>query len=111
MLAGLLIFPAAGSLPFAVAVYILIHILRFLIGPLSTGWINRGLDSQVRTTVLSMRSQVDSLGQIGGGPLVGWIALRSGYRSGLLASVLLLSPVLGLFFFLFRKIGDKNALK
>lgn len=89
----------------------LIHLLRFLIDPLLTGWINRGLDSQVRATMLSMRSQVDSLGQIGGGPLVGWIALRSDYRSGLQASALLLSPVLLLFFFLFRKIGVKNALK
>ncbi len=110
LLIALLAFTTAGSLSLVVAIYILITILRFLIDPLTLGWINRGLDSQVRATVLSMRSQVDSLGQIAGGPLVGWVALRNGYRSGLRASALLLSPVLGLFILLFLGIR-KNRLK
>lgn len=110
LLLGLLAFALVGSLPLAIAAYICIHTLRTMVDPLMTGWINRGLDPQVRATVLSMRSQVDSLGQISGGPGVGWIARQNGYRAGLLVSTLLLSPVLGLFFYLIKKNARSGRL-
>jgi DHA3 family tetracycline resistance protein-like MFS transporter len=103
LLPGLLVFSLAASLPLAIAAYIVVHILRYMVDPLTTGWINHGLDPQVRATVLSMRSQIDALGQITGGPGIGWVARQNGYQAGLLVSTLLLSPVLWLFFYQFRK--------
>ena len=51
----------------------------------------------MRATVISMSSQVDALGQIAGGPLLGLAAQALGLQAGLLGSALLLSPALLLF--------------
>jgi DHA3 family tetracycline resistance protein-like MFS transporter len=74
-----------------------ISISRQIIGPLYTTWVNQKLDSQVRATVISMSSQVDAIGQIGGGPLVGVIGQHFSVRAALAASSLLLLPNLALF--------------
>ena len=52
---------------------------------------------QVRVPVISMSGQVDAVGQIAGGPVVGWIGTRFSVRTALLASSLILTPVLALF--------------
>jgi DHA3 family tetracycline resistance protein-like MFS transporter len=80
-------------------VLILIAVLRELIYPLYTAWVNQRLNSDSRATVLSMSSLVDALGQIGGGPLVGLVAQNISIQTGLLFSAVLLSPVIGLLFF------------
>lgn len=74
----------------------LISVLRQVIAPLYTAWVNHRLDAQVRATVISMSSQMDALGQIGGGPVVGVIAQQLTIQVGLLASSVLLAPVLPL---------------
>ena len=53
---------------------------RSVIGPVYTTWVNQSLDSRVRATVISMSSQVDAIGQIGGGPLVGVIGTWPRYE-------------------------------
>jgi DHA3 family tetracycline resistance protein-like MFS transporter len=67
-----------------------------LIWPLYLAGVNHRIEPQVRATVLSMSGQVDSLGQIISGPLLGSIANRFGIRYGLLGSVLILFPVIPL---------------
>ncbi|MBL8055649.1 MAG: hypothetical protein JNK29_03070, partial [Anaerolineales bacterium] len=52
--------------------------------------------SEVRATVISMVGQSNALGQIGGGPGVGLIGRRS-LRAALVASGLLLTPILVLY--------------
>lgn len=96
LLVSLLIFALAGNLWLAVVSVIAIGVVRSLIWPLYTAWVNHRLDSSVRATVLSMSGQVDSIGQITSGPLLGVIARHYGIRTGLLGSVLLLLPVLPL---------------
>jgi DHA3 family tetracycline resistance protein-like MFS transporter len=97
LLAGLFSFALAGSLLVAVLAYLLIDITRDVISPLYTGWVNQRLDSRVRATVLSMSSQVDAIGQIAGGPLVGLIGNAFSVRAALLASSFILSPVMALY--------------
>lgn len=92
----LLVFALAGAFWLAVVSVIAIGVVRSLIWPLYTAWVNHRLDSSVRATVLSMSGQVDSIGQIASGPMLGIIARRYGIRTGLLGSVLLLLPVLPL---------------
>jgi DHA3 family tetracycline resistance protein-like MFS transporter len=94
--AALLLFALAGNLWLAVAAVIGIGILRSLIWPLYTAWVNHRLDSSVRATVLSMAGQIDSLGQIVSGPALGIVAKQYGIRSGLIGSVALLFPVVPL---------------
>jgi DHA3 family tetracycline resistance protein-like MFS transporter len=74
-----------------------ISVSRQVIEPLYTTWVNQKLDSQVRATVISMSSQVDAIGQISGGPVVGLIGQRFSIRVALTASSLLLLPNLALF--------------
>ncbi len=96
LIVSLLVFALAGNFWLAAASVIAIGVVRSLIWPLYTAWVNHRLDSSVRATVLSMSGQVDSIGQISSGPLLGIIARRYGIRTGLLGSVLLLLPVLPL---------------
>jgi DHA3 family tetracycline resistance protein-like MFS transporter len=98
---GLLVLSLAGfavvrSLWSSIGLFILITILRETNYPLFTAWTNRHLESQTRATVLSMTSLVDAVGQIGGGPWVGWIARQVSMQAALLTSAGLLSPVLAI---------------
>jgi len=95
---SLLVFALAGSLWLAVVAVLAIGVLRAVIWPLYLAWINHRLDSSVRATILSMSGQVDSIGQIASGPLMGGIANRFGIRYGLIGSVFLLIPVIPLLF-------------
>jgi len=94
LFASLLIFARADWLLLAVTAYWLVYVSRVLINPLYTAWVNQRLDSRVRATVLSLSGQVDALGQIAGGPLVGAVGSLFSVRAALTLSSLLLSPAL-----------------
>lgn len=97
LIAGLLGFAQAHWLFWIVVAYWVIYVSRNLISPLYTAWVNQKLDSSVRATVLSMSSQVDAIGQVAGGPLVGLIGNLAGVRAAITISSLSLSPILLLF--------------
>ncbi len=90
-------FALAGNFGMAVVINWCIGTIRTLLTPINTTWINMHIDSSVRATVISMTSQVDAFGQIVGGPPVGYLGERLGIRAALLASGLILSPVLYLY--------------
>lgn len=48
--------------------------------PVYSAWVNREIAPQVRATVLSMSGQFNALGQIAGGPLLGWVGTVLGLR-------------------------------
>ncbi len=75
----------------------LIGMAREVISPVYIGWVNQRIDSQVRATLLSMTSQVDAIGQITGGPILGMIGNTFSVRAAITASGIILSPVLILF--------------
>ena len=97
MIASLIGFALAGNFVMAVVLNIGIGTIRTLLMPINSTWVNQHIDSSVRATVISMTSQVDALGQIVGGPPVGYIGERLGIRAALLTSGLILSPVLYLY--------------
>ncbi|MEO8609297.1 MAG: MFS transporter [Chloroflexota bacterium] len=101
----LLVFALSGSFFLAIIAWWGIGIARTLYNPIEDTWINQNIDSSVRATVISMRSQVDAFGQIAGGPPVGFIGERLGIRAALVASSLILSPVLPLYLRLIRRNG------
>jgi len=92
--AGLAAFAWAPRLGLALFVYLLIAALRNLAGPLTDVWVNRRLDPDVRATILSMSSQVDSIGQIAGGPALGLLANLVSVRLAITVSGALLTPAL-----------------
>lgn len=78
----------------ALGLYWVVDMLRSVIDPLYSAWLNSYVDDpQVRATMFSVGSQVDAIGQIAGGPLVGAIGNIS-IRAALTVSALILLPVL-----------------
>lgn len=60
--------------------------------------------------VISMRGQVDALGQIIGGPPIGYIGTAFSIRAALVAVSAILSPVLLLYAYAARKTGGRVPL-
>jgi DHA3 family tetracycline resistance protein-like MFS transporter len=103
LMASLVGFALAGSLWLAIVLRWVVVVLRSVADPIQLAWVNQHTPSQVRATVLSMRGQVNSLGETLGGPPVGLIGERWGISTALVASSLLLAPVLYLCGRLYRE--------
>jgi DHA3 family tetracycline resistance protein-like MFS transporter len=97
LVSALLVFALAKTLLVAVIAIWLISMARNILNPLYTAWVNQRLNARVRATVLSMSSQMDAIGQVAGGPVVGLIGSWLSVRAALIASALTLSPVLALY--------------
>ncbi|MCK4975410.1 MAG: MFS transporter [Anaerolineales bacterium] len=97
LVGSLIVLSKANTFVLAISVIWVIGVSRNVIGPLYTNWVNQRLESGVRATVLSMSSQVDAIGQILGGPVLGAIGLRFSVQAAIMASGLVLSPVLALY--------------
>jgi DHA3 family tetracycline resistance protein-like MFS transporter len=108
--AGLIVLALAGfgltrTLWVALVLYWVIGVSRSINGPLYSAWFNQRIDDpQVRATMFSVTSQTNAIGQVVGGPAVGAVGNRS-IRTALVASALLLSPVLPLYARVIRKNG------
>ncbi len=89
-------FALSGDFPLALLALWVNQALRAAAGPIMATWTNQNVDSGVRATVLSMNAQADAIGQIGGGPVVGWVGTVFSLRAALVMAGLLLLPVTGL---------------
>jgi len=96
---AMLFFAFSGSFLLAVLLYWIIASLREVNHPLMSVMINKRLQPKGRATALSMYGQLDALGQVAGGPLVGMIALYTSIQGGIAASAILIIPTL---YFLWR---------
>ena len=94
---SLLIFAWTQNFYIAVLATLMVDTLRGTTFPVTTTWLNQFIDSKVRATVLSMISQVDAVGQMAGGPVVGIIGNLRSIRAALTGSALLLAPTVPLF--------------
>ncbi len=92
-----LAFALAGNLAFAVIASIGVRMFRDINSPLQTAWINQHVDSRVRATVISISSQADAIGQIAGGPVVGYVGVLASVRAALVVGGCILSPALLLY--------------
>ncbi|MBI3740704.1 MAG: MFS transporter [Chloroflexi bacterium] len=97
IVAGVIAFALAPNFAFALGAFLLAQGARRMNSPLQTAWVNHGLDPQVRATVISMRSQMDALGQIAGGPIVGVIGNIFSIRAAIAFAGMLLAPALVLY--------------
>ena len=97
MIVALFAFGLSPNFVIAVVAYWAFWLLRQTHNPLHTTWVNQRLNPQVRATVNSMSAQMDALGQMLGGPIVGAIGTAFSLRAALLSSATILSPVLALF--------------
>lgn len=92
LMVSIAVFALAGSFELAIGSYLLGRIMRRVAIPLSDAWINQSLTSNVRATVISINAQTDAVGQIAGGPLLGWLAAAAGTRAAMLTVAAFLVP-------------------
>ena len=110
IVAGVALLGLAPALWLAMLAYGLVATLRGVAAPLQQAWYNRRIDdAQVRATLFSVTSQVDALGQIGGGPLMGVVGNVS-VRAALVVSAALLVPVLPLYRIAIRRETDGTRM-
>ncbi len=85
-------FAVSPLLGIAAFFMVAVNLLRTISDPLRTTWINQKLDPETRATVHSLFGQVDAVGQISSGPLIGLIANGISVRLAVSLSGMLLSP-------------------
>jgi DHA3 family tetracycline resistance protein-like MFS transporter len=94
---GLFVFAWSGNFYLAIAATLLVDTMRSLTDPLIDTWVNKYIESKVRATMLSMTSQLDALGQMIGGPVVGVIGNLHSIKAALTTSALLILTVVPLY--------------
>lgn len=94
---GLIVFALTKNFTWMLCTYLMIHAVRRINEPLLNAWLNNHLEDQARATILSTNGQVDALGQILGGPLIGVIAGKMSISIGILCTVIFLLPVTGIY--------------
>ncbi|GAB4522539.1 MAG: tetracycline efflux MFS transporter TetA(P) [Anaerolineae bacterium] len=97
MILGVLAFAFAPNFGVAAVVVVFIGITRGLNMPLRSAWVNQNVEPHVRATVMSITNQSDALGQIAGGPAIGYLGNVAGVRAALAAGALLMTPGIWLY--------------
>lgn len=93
---GIVAFALSRSFVAIVAAFVAVYTLRELGEAVQSAWVNRSIGSDSRATVLSTISQMDAIGQAGGGPAIGIVGARLGLRASMLMTGALMAPVVGL---------------
>jgi DHA3 family tetracycline resistance protein-like MFS transporter len=97
MVVSMVGFALAGQFWVAITFMLIFDALRSVTWPLSNAFVNHHVDSEVRATVLSMTGQVDALGQMSGGPLIGFIGRITSIPIAIITSAAILFPTVPLF--------------
>lgn len=71
--------------------------VRVIGAPVQLAGCNRNFDSASRAMVIPMSSQISSIGQVAGGPALGWVGSAVSIRAARLAAALVLSPTIALY--------------
>lgn len=89
--------------------YLSTNMFRAINDPILNAWLNSHIDDNARATILSMNGQINALGQIIGGPIIGIIATKISISIGIACTSLLVMPVLILY--IVSLIIDKKDIK
>jgi DHA3 family tetracycline resistance protein-like MFS transporter len=108
--AGVVVFAVSGNLWLAFGMLWVRAIVGSVSGPVEAAWLNRNLDAGTRATVISMTGQANAIGQVAGGPALGWVGNVVSIRAALLGSALVLSPIVALYGRLARQPRDDSTV-
>jgi DHA3 family tetracycline resistance protein-like MFS transporter len=106
---SVLLFALTGNFFLAVAAFLAYGVFSSAGRPLWMTWLIRNTEAKSRATIISMLGQVNALGQIAGGPPVGYIGTAISLRIALTTVGAILSPVLALFAYAFGKVKVEQA--
>ncbi len=105
IIAAIIGFAMSPLLFLTLGLYLTINILRSVRDPLNIAWVNQKLDPQTRATVHSMTGQMDSVGQMAGGPSVALVARSLSVAAAITTSAMLLGPAM----FLVNRANSQSA--
>lgn len=90
----LILFAVGQNFWFMLLTFLLAGLMRTIKEPVLAAWMNDHVEEKMRATVFSTSGQLDSFGQIIGGPIVGMMAQQVSVPWGLACTAFLLFPVL-----------------
>lgn len=90
----LILFAVGRNFWFMLPVFLLTGLMRTIKEPVLTAWMNDHVEEKMRATMFSTNGQMDSFGQILGGPMVGLVAQQVSVPWGLVCTAFLLVPAL-----------------
>lgn len=93
MAVSILLFGLSGNFSLGLSMYLMFFLLRKTNQPIYDAWRNKHIKSEVRATVLSTYGQLDAFGQIIGGPVLGFIALKASVPAAIVVSGVILAPI------------------
>ena len=96
-ISSMLIFALTRNFSLMLIAYLATNTFRIINEPIFSAWLNGHIDNNARATVLSINGQMNSLGQILGGPIIGIIATNISVSIGIVCTSLLVAPVLVLY--------------
>ena len=107
-ISSMLIFALTKNFSLMLIAYLATNTFRIINEPIFSAWLNGHIDDNSRATVLSINGQMNSLGQILGGPIIGIIATNISVSMGIACTSLLVTPVLVLY--IVAMIMDKKVV-
>ena len=96
-ISSMLIFALTRNFSLMLIAYLATNTFRIINEPIFSAWLNGHIDDNSRATVLSINGQMNSLGQILGGPIIGIIATNISVSIGIVCTSLLVAPLLVLY--------------
>ena len=96
-ISSMLIFALTRNFSLMLIAYLATNTFRIINEPIFSAWLNGHIDDNSRATVLSINGQMNSLGQILGGPIIGIIDTKISVSIGIVCTSLLVAPVLVLY--------------
>lgn len=91
---SLILFSFGKNFWFMMITFLIAGLMRNLKEPFIIAWINEHTEENMRATIFSTNGQMDSFGQIIGGPIIGLIANQFSIVYGLLCTALFLLPAI-----------------
>jgi DHA3 family tetracycline resistance protein-like MFS transporter len=91
---AVVLFGLAGSFGVAVIAIMSAQVFRSAGQPLYMAWINRQIEARVRATVLSVEGQLNAIGQVAGGPVLGALATAISIPAAMVGVGILMLPAL-----------------
>ena len=100
MIIGLLSFGLVKNIWIAILIFWSFSAFRNIVAPIFDIWFNLQIkDPNVRATMFSIRSLTDAVGQIAGGPGIGFIGKTYSIRAAIITAGIILAPILFLYQF------------
>ncbi|MGU9141266.1 tetracycline efflux MFS transporter TetA(P) [Clostridium perfringens] len=96
-ISSMLIFALTKNFSLMLIAYLATNTFKIINEPIFSAWLNGHIDDNSRATVISINVQMNSLGQILGGPIIGIIATNISVSIGIACTSLLVTPVLVLY--------------